>query len=256
MHQSALDTLFEYGYNGRYLLVPNATNYIYPSNADSLVQLVNDNYNITNCPNVFLFVGRIVEQKNILFLVRSLKVLKDMGVEFKMFFVGEGPSENKLRDSIQELDMTREIIQTGRIESIDELLGLYLRADLFLFPSLYDMSSIVQLEAAAHKTPTLFIKGSVTACGVEDGYNGYLSENSEEDYAKKIKEIIGNPEMLKQVSEGCNKHLYVHWDNVMKQVLERYKYLIEQNKNNLRIAKEEKAKAKELRKFHAIGNRD
>ena len=47
------------------------------------------------------------------------------------------------------------------------LKSIYYRATLFLFPSLFDSSSLVQIEAASQETPTIFIEGSVTSDTVD-----------------------------------------------------------------------------------------
>ena len=44
----------------------------------------------------------------------------------------------------------------------EELKYYYSRADLFLFPSVYDASSIVQIEAASQSTPSLLLKNTLT----------------------------------------------------------------------------------------------
>ena len=56
----------------------------------------------------------------------------------------------------------------GKVTDRTLLSYYYARADLFLFPSLYDASSIVQIEAASQKTPTVFLEGAVTANTVEN----------------------------------------------------------------------------------------
>ena len=45
-----------------------------------------------------------------------------------------------------------------------------------LFPSMYDASSIVQIEASSQKTPVLFLKNSATASMIENNVNGFLSD--------------------------------------------------------------------------------
>ena len=239
MNKKTLATLKSYGYKGKYFFVPNATNMTYPENPSYLLDLVNKKYNVENSENILLFVGRLVEQKNILFITDALKILKEKSIPFKMIFVGSGPDEDKLKEKIKENKLENDVILTGKLSvggSDEQLLqGLYLRADLFLFPSMYDTSSLVQIEAATNKTPTLFIKGSVTSGDVEDNHNGFLSGKSVNEYANKIVDILSDKEKLKQVSEQCYNDLYVTWDKVVNKVSDRYKYLNEQNNSNKSI---------------------
>ena len=154
-------------------------------------------------------------------------------MNFKMFFIGDGPDKNELADNVKKFGLEDKVVLTGKIMNKEELFKYYARSNLFLFPSVYDTSSIVQIEAACFKTPVVFIKDSVTACGVTHNQNGFLSENNLDDFTNTIIQAISDKENLKRVSENAYKDLYLTWDDVKKQALERYEYLIKQNKNKL-----------------------
>ena len=194
---------------------------------------INKLYNIKESDIVFLFVGRINTLKNIFFIVDSLKVLKEMKprLRFKMLFVGSGQDEDKLKEKIHELDMDNDVIICGKVTDRIILSYYYNRADLMLFPSVYDCSSIVQIEAASQKTPTVFLEGTATSATVTDNVNGYLSKYSVQDYANKIIEILDNKKLYKEVSENAYRDLYVNWDTVIHDVYSMYKEIIK-NKNS------------------------
>lgn len=237
MTHKTLQTLQSYGFYGNCQLMPNATEMKYPDNPQDYINLVNQHFNLNPDENVMLFVGRLVEQKNILFIVDTLKIAKQKGLKFKMFFVGSGPSEKKLLTKILEEDMQDDIILTGKI--MDDMLfqGMYLRADLFVFPSLYDASSIVQIEAAANKTPTIFLEGSVTSGDVVDNVNGYICKNDVNAFADRLIEIFSDKQKLKQLSEQCYKDNAISWDAIIEKALNRYIFLIEENKKARAIKK-------------------
>jgi glycosyltransferase involved in cell wall biosynthesis len=110
----------------------------------------------------------------------------------------------------------------GKVTDREMLANYYARADLFLFPSLYDASSIVQIESASQKTPTLFLEGAVTNATVTKDVNGFIVENDAEKYANKIVEIIKNKELYNMVSENAYKDLYVNWDDRVKEAYDMY----------------------------------
>ena len=182
---------------------------------------------------MFLFVGRLVSQKNIYFIVDSLDILNKKGINFKMFFVGDGPDKDELLNHIKKCNLEDKVILTGLIRSREELSAYYQRANLFLFPSTYDTSSLVQIEAATFKTPSVLIKNTATAQTITDRHNGYLAEETIEDYSNTILEAISNQEKLNEVTENAHKELYVSWDTVALKTMNRYEYLIEQNKKKL-----------------------
>jgi len=202
-------------------------------NATTMVPIEEDNsldkkYNINKDELVFLFVGRINKLKNIFLIVDSLSYIKDK-LDFKMLFVGNGQDEKALIKEIERLNLSDRVIMCGRISDRCELAKYYKRSDLFLFPSLYDASSVVQVEAASQETPTLFIKGSATSFNIKDNHNGYLSENDYREYGERILKIVNNKEKLKEVSKNAFKELYITWDIEVKKVYDKYKELLEKN---------------------------
>lgn len=211
----------------------NATDMLPVENLEEAKQIVNETYNIDKEEKVFLFVGRINNLKNVFMIANSLKILKEKyDFKFKMLFVGTGQDEEKLKNIIEKNNMKQDIIMCGRVEDKELLKKIYSRADLFLFPSLYDASSIVQIEAASQKTPTLFVKGAATAATITDNVNGFICENDEEKYADKIIEIMNNEALYETVCENVYRDIYVNWDTRINQVYELYCKFIEDKKIN------------------------
>lgn len=198
-----------------------------------------EKYKIEKDEKVFLFVGRLTVLKNILFIVRSLKLVKDMGMKFKMLFVGSGPDEQQLKNLIKELKLKNEVKLLGKITNREIMAKLYSLSDLFLFPSLYDCSSLVQIEAASQKTPTLFLEEAATADAVNHNFNGYLSSNSEESYANTIMDIFSDTKKYKEVCNKAFDDLYLSWDDAVNIALKDYYRLIEsKQKSNNQISNE------------------
>lgn len=189
-------------------------------------------YNIQKEDKVFLFIGRLTALKNIFFILDVLKELDNKKYAFKMLFVGGGPDEEKLKQKIKEYGLEDKVILTGKIFDREEISKYYKMADLFLFPSLYDASSLVQIEAASQSTPTLFLKGAATANTVTEDVNGYLAENSVNAYADKIIEIFEDEEKYKNVCKNAYEQLYVHWDTAVKKAEGQYKEWVEKKKAN------------------------
>ena len=132
----------------------NATDHVPVSDPAAAAREVNERYGIPADATVFLFVGRINFIKNIDFTVRALARAKELGLSnFRMLFAGKGQDEEKLAALVQELGLTQEVVMCGLTDK-PMLEKLYSRASLFLFPSLYDANSLVQIEAACQGTPT------------------------------------------------------------------------------------------------------
>lgn len=219
-----------YGYNKEPLVYNNGTDLDLVEDEKESDDIVNKTYNINANENVFLFVGRINVLKNILFIIDALKIVKDKGKTFKMMFVGTGQDEDLLKKYVSEKGLKEDVIICGKVTDREMMRNIYHRAKLFLFPSLYDSSSLVQIEAASQKTPTIFLEGAVTAGTVTKDVNGFITENSAEKYADKIIEILNNDEYYKSVAENAYRDLYVSWDNVVEGAYKKYLELIDKKK--------------------------
>ena len=217
----------EYGLTAPCKVRLNATDHVPVSDPAAAAREVNEKYGIPADATVFLFVGRINFIKNIDFTVRSLARAKELGLKnFRMLFAGKGQDEDKLAALVQELGLTQEVVMCGLTDK-PMLEKLYSRASLFLFPSLYDANSLVQIEAACQGTPTVFLQGARTAATVKPGVNGYVSEASEEAYARTILDILADKEGYERICAAARKDLYLNWDDVVRDVYADYLRLLE-----------------------------
>lgn len=221
----------DYHYKCMPRVMNNATEMEPVENISQAKKYINEKHKLKSSDIVFLFVGRINTLKNIFFIVDSLKLLKikKPKLKFKMLFVGSGQDEEKLKQKINELDMEKEIIMCGKITDRKELSYYYSRADIMLFPSIYDASSIVQIEASSQKTPTIFLENTATSATVTNNVNGFLSKNTIEDYTNKIIEVIENKKLYKEVSENAYRDLYKNWDDTVEEVYNLYLEIIEKS---------------------------
>jgi glycosyltransferase involved in cell wall biosynthesis len=218
----------DYGYRKIPEVVLNATDMLPITNVKESNKLVNKKYSIRPNERVFLFVGRINVMKNILFIIDSLKILKDKKFKFKMLFVGVGKDEELLKDYIRENDLENDVILCGKITDRELLTSLYARADLFLFPSLSDANSLVQIEAASQKTPTVFIEGSATSSTATNNVNGFITKNDVNDYADTIMKVMKDKKLYKEVSNNAFRDLYKNWDDLVLEVYDRYLEIIKE----------------------------
>lgn len=227
VNNGSCQILRDYGYKGDIVVMRNGTDLKYPDNAEELVARVNALHGLENQKNVFIFVGRIAMYKNLALMADALRILKDGGEDFKMLVIGSGFDEGKFKRMTAELGLADNFIFTGAVKDRALLQGYYLRSDLFLFPSTFDTSSLVPIEAAAHKLPTLLIEGSCTAENITDGVNGFLAEETAEAYAQKIKEIVSDPEKRRAVGEEAHRSVYRTWEDVAEEVLQKYNEVID-----------------------------
>jgi 1,2-diacylglycerol 3-alpha-glucosyltransferase len=179
--ESAVKTMREYGFEGCVEVMGNGTDLAGGDKGEERCG--------AGCARL-LYVGQLVWHKNIKLLVLALKTLKDSGFKFTMTMVGEGSAQQAIKRFVQRLGLADDFIFTGKITDRGDMKAVYAAADLNLLPSVYDTFSLVVREAAALGCPSLVIKDSCAAEGIEDGCNGFLSDNDAAAYARCIKKAV------------------------------------------------------------------
>lgn len=101
-------------------------------------------------------VGRIVEQKNPMFIVDICKSLKEStiktGYKIKFLWVGDGELSNSVNERLNRYGLADMVIMTGIRTDVNEILQAM---DVFVFPSIFEGLGIVAVEAQAAGLPTL-----------------------------------------------------------------------------------------------------
>jgi glycosyltransferase involved in cell wall biosynthesis len=228
VNEEVAKVFHEYGANRMPVVIRNATDLL-PLEDETLTNNLREKYQIQYEQKVLLYVGRLDKIKNIDFLIDSLIILKKKEFKFKMIFIGSGPYEVFMKKKISANNLHDDTIFTGRIINRLELSAYYKLSDLFLFPSLYDTSSLVQVEAASQHTPTLFLEKAITASTINDGVNGYISNDSPFTYAETIIDIFNDTNRYEQICDNAFKDLYLTWDLIVSELKVHYQDLIENN---------------------------
>ena len=144
-----------------------------------------------------------------------------------MVFVGQGPDAEKMHEMIHEKGLDERTVFTGHISDRNELMKLYARADLFIFPSIYDNASLAMREAAAAGTPTLMIRNSCIAKNIIDGENGFLCDDTPESIAEGIERALPD---APRVGVNARNTIPTPWSDIVEMALQRYEMLIDKKK--------------------------
>lgn len=219
-----------FGYKGKITYLPFGTDLKKCDNVDELSIKANQSFNLDKDELVLIYVGRVMKLKRIDFILKSLKLVKEKGIKFKFFVVGKGFEINDLKNLTKKLDLSEVVVFTGFLERslFPQLLA---RADLLLFPSIYDNFGLVKVECAGYQTPGLFIKNSCAGFDVTDGVNGFLSDDDVESYACKICEAVEDRRKLKEIGKNASKDLYITWKECTDALLKRLTEIVEEKKN-------------------------
>ena len=141
-------------------------------------------------------VSRLVPQKNIPLLLGALKELNSQASpEFNLIIVGSGPLETKLQSLSADLGIEKMVTWKGQLQ---EVLSFYRSLDVFVLPSDYEGFGLVLLEAMSQGIPVVARRISDIPEVMGELHPGIVNSDKPIDLANKIREILGNKEILKQ----------------------------------------------------------
>lgn len=215
------------GYKGDYRVMENGVDFEKGRASAELCEKLKDSFDIPEDVPIFLFVGRMIWYKNLRLILDSLKILHDRKIDFRMIFVGDGFDLADVKKTAFGMGLEEKLFFTGSIADREDLRVFYSMADLFLFPSTYDTNGLVVREAAACSCPSVLVKGSCAAEGVEDGFSGYLTEENSEACAQAILDAIGDSEQLARTGQNAADHVYLSWFDAVKKAYTRYEEIVQ-----------------------------
>lgn len=227
------ETVREYGYKGRLQVVENGIDFASDLSSDiwALKARAKKKLGFIDDTLYLLFVGQHIWEKGLKTIVDTLKILyDDHAGKIKINFIGTGYAIADLKSAIQSSGLADMATVNGVISDRDTLRDFYAASDLFIFPSAYDNAPLVVREAAALGTPSILLKGSTAAEIITDRENGFLADNKASDFAALISHLHDNPELIRHNAAGARKTLARSWDNVMEEVMGRYKEIIKTHK--------------------------
>lgn len=145
------------------------------------------------------YIGRLSEEKGLLYLVEAVADLHNSGVPVKLIVVGDGPQKALLEDMVKTKSIEKQVIFTGFQTDIEHWLPAI---DVFSLPSVTEGTPMALLEAMAGGVPVI-----ATAVGgvpkiVTDGVNGLLvPPRDSQALIDKIQWIRNNVEKTHQIAK-------------------------------------------------------
>ncbi len=232
MNPKLKEMVRSYGYKGKVFLIPNGCDMKNEGFEQDYISGFRLKYASPE-EKLIIFVGRIYALKNIGFILKVCKCLKERDFKFKMLFIGSGKELEKFKKQCKKLKLEDRVSFVGVVRSRKELEAYYAVSDLLVFPSKYDTDGLVKSEAAVFEKPTIFLKDTIASSVVQDGKNGYIGENNQELFADKIIKIFEDIKTYGEVCKKAKETLYFTWEQVLDNAEKEYYKVIEQNKRKI-----------------------
>lgn len=164
--------------------------------------LVDNKYNLIG-KKVVIFTGKLTPKKGVEYLVKAAPKIKG-----EVFIIGGGDEKARLEALAEKLKV-KNVTFTGYIDpkSIEEFRQFYRRANVFVFPSIWDEPlGLVALEAMASGTPVVASKKGGIPLAVKNGKTGFLVRaKSPKQIAEMVNKILLNPELERQLGDNARK---------------------------------------------------
>ena len=152
--------------------------------------------------HLLVTVSRLEREKNYGFLLRGIAGLRDrIGDDFHVLILGDGSQKAELKVRASILGIRDMVTFVGNVPN-DQVRDYLEAADLFLFASTSETQGIVLAEAMAAGAPVVAVRAVGTDDIIENGVNGFLTEESEEEWAGFAAEILacGNLEEMREAA--------------------------------------------------------
>lgn len=174
---------------------------------------------------VFLFVGLVIEYKNLGFTLQALSKVLGQRDDFIFKIVGRGPDEKKFKKQVKKLGLNDHVEFVGVVRDRQKLNEYFSEADLFLFSSVEDTDGLVILEAGNANTPSVVIEKTGPSERIIDGQNGFICQNSPQAYADKILQLMQDRELIAKVGVRASEG-FKSWEYNAQEYFEVYKDVI------------------------------
>ena len=182
---------------------------------------------------VLLSVGRLEENKGFHILSAALAALRDHSARlvpgsWRWVIVGAGPFEAELRRAIASAGIASSVHFTGRLGDTD-LHAWYEAADLFVHPTLYEGSSLVTLEAMAHRRACVVTNAGGLPDKVRNGVNGWIVPAGDPSaLTAALSGAISDPARLAEMGARGRQIVEEHfsWASTVKQTVALYRRLL------------------------------
>ena len=158
---------------------------------------------------IILCIARVAKPKRLDVFLETAKLLPEYG------FIWIG-NQQTVQQHPQNVIFLGNIPNAAKYNSI---------ADLFMLPSDFEGLPMVIIEAMSHKRPIVASNVGGISEIVRNGENGFTVENSAEEFAKRIKEILEDDDKHKQFSQNSYKRFLqdLTVEKMVESYLELYK---------------------------------
>ena len=155
-------------------------------------------YGIKKKDFVIMTVSRLAKEKSVDRLINNQKELLKRYPNLKLLIVGDGPDIDKLKMQVCSLNISKNVIFTGKVP-LEEIPIYYQLGDVFVTASKSETQGLTVVEAISSSLPIVAVKDDSFISSVIDDFNGYVF-TSDEKYIESILKLYENNDIYNRLS--------------------------------------------------------
>lgn len=135
-------------------------------------------------------VGRLNEVKNHNFSLEIARKLKEQGINFTFFIIGQGSLEDSIRKNVQDYGLEENVFLLGVRSDVPNLMA---GADVMLMPSLHEGFPVVLVESQAIGLPSILSENIAKEVDLNLGLVKFLSLENIDNWVETLKNQKNQP---------------------------------------------------------------
>lgn len=149
-----------------------------------------------------LSIGRLYPQKNYPLAIDAAKIIKDKGIDFKWYIIGDGVLKSDIEKQINALSLQDNIILLGLRSNPYPYIK---QCDIIVQSSLFEGKSIAIDEAKILCKPIVATNYPTVYDVISDNKNGLIAEMTPEALAEKIILLYNNRDLRENLSKNLKE---------------------------------------------------
>lgn len=185
-------------------------------------------------PPYLAYIGNLHPRKNLVTLVEAFARLRARGLEHRLAVIGGGglgrlnnSEYRKLTQRVRDLGLDEAVVFTGYVPD-ERLVSLLRKADMLVFPSIYEGFGLPPLEAMACGVPVITSRRSSLPEVVGDAALLLDDPLNAEEIAGSVERLLSDGELRSRlVQEGRRRAAAFTWERAAKEVAAIYSEVVE-----------------------------
>lgn len=173
-----------------------------------------------------LFVGRLIERKGLIYLLKAFGNLCKIYANIRLYVVGDGPLRKTYENFVKDNKIKEKISFFG-IVNHNKVAELYQKSHVFVLPSLNEALGNVTQEALATGLPIVTTNTGAAELVRDNGY--IIKKESTVEIMEKLEKLISDKNLRESMGRKSREIAeQMSWEKTAQKYIELYKNIFTQ----------------------------